>query len=243
MTIGSDLFIPDPEPRMVKYTVISVDDHLVEPGDMFEGRLPAHLQEFAPRVVEDEAGRQQWLFDGVLRTLTGSGTTAGLRQGYGGFESWRFEDMRPGWWKVDDRIKDMDINGVWGSLSFPTNLAGFAGRVFSSCANAEVGQAVVRAWNDWLFEEWYSPHRTRILPMGLTFLADAQAGAAEIRRNAERGFVAVSLPERPHRIGLPNVFSGYWEPIVEACADTGTVINMHIGSSGLFDASAEARWG
>ena len=48
------LFLPEPEPRDVKYTVISVDDHLVEPPDMFEGRLPAGLQERAPRVVRLE---------------------------------------------------------------------------------------------------------------------------------------------------------------------------------------------
>ncbi len=35
-----DLFLPEPEPREVRYTVISVDDHLVEPPHMFEGRLP-----------------------------------------------------------------------------------------------------------------------------------------------------------------------------------------------------------
>ena len=37
--LDQELFLPDPEPREVKYTVISVDDHLVEPPDMFEGRL------------------------------------------------------------------------------------------------------------------------------------------------------------------------------------------------------------
>ena len=47
-----DLFLPDPEPRQVRYTVISVDDHLVEPPDMFSGRLPARLADGAPRVIE-----------------------------------------------------------------------------------------------------------------------------------------------------------------------------------------------
>jgi len=35
-----ELLLPEPDPREVKYTVISVDDHLVEPPHMFEGRLP-----------------------------------------------------------------------------------------------------------------------------------------------------------------------------------------------------------
>ena len=56
--------LPDPEPRDVKYTLISVDDHLMEPPDTFEGRLPSALQDRAPRVVETEEGHQVWQFDG-----------------------------------------------------------------------------------------------------------------------------------------------------------------------------------
>ncbi len=55
---ASDLFLPEPEPRPVRYTVISVDDHLVEPADMFEGRLAAKFQDRAPRIVETEQGQQ-----------------------------------------------------------------------------------------------------------------------------------------------------------------------------------------
>ena len=44
-----DTLLPDPEPRPVRYTVISVDDHLVEPPDMFEGRLPGRFADRAPR--------------------------------------------------------------------------------------------------------------------------------------------------------------------------------------------------
>jgi hypothetical protein len=40
-------------------------------------------------------------------------------------------------------------------------------------------------------------------------------------------------PERPHRIGLPSLFSGHWDPIIAACAEIGTVISLHVGSSGM----------
>ena len=43
--------LPDPEPRPRNYTIISVDDHLIEPAHLFEGRMPAHLQDAAPHVV------------------------------------------------------------------------------------------------------------------------------------------------------------------------------------------------
>ena len=37
--------LPDPEPREVKYTLISTDDHLLEPPHTFEGRLPRKFQD------------------------------------------------------------------------------------------------------------------------------------------------------------------------------------------------------
>jgi predicted TIM-barrel fold metal-dependent hydrolase len=230
-----DLFLPDPPPREVKYTVISVDDHLVEPPGMFQGRLEARFADRAPRVVEDDQGHQLWEFDGGRFTQVGMNAVAGRRPNSYGLEPFRFEQMRRGCWDIRARIHDMDINGVWASLSFPSMITGFCGRVFSQCSDPELGLAVTRAWNDWLFEEWYSPFPERVIPLGITFLADPVKGAAEIRRNAARGFRSVTLPERPQRIGFPSMFSDHWEPILQACADTDTVISIHVGSSGNYE--------
>src|SRR5204862_3339028 len=92
-------------------------------------------------------------------------------------------------------------------------------------SDKDLGLAVTRAWNDWLFEEWYSPYPERIIPLGITWLSDPEIGAEEIRRNAERGFRSVTLPERPHRINMPSIFDRYWDPIINACAETETVIS------------------
>jgi predicted TIM-barrel fold metal-dependent hydrolase len=236
-TIGetnSEILLPDPEPAVVRATIISVDDHLVEPPDMFDGRLASHLQDHAPRLVENEHGHQVWQFDGQTFTQVGMNAVAGRRPDLRSLEPARFEDMRKGCWDIDERIRDMDLNGVWASLNFPSQVAGFAGRIFSGCSDPELGLAVTRAWNDWLFEEWYSPYPERIIPCGITWMADAQIGAEEIRRNAARGFRSVTLPERPHNIGLPSLFGGWWDPIIEACVETDTVISLHVGSSGMY---------
>jgi predicted TIM-barrel fold metal-dependent hydrolase len=237
VTVGSrsDQLLPDPEPRAVDVTIISVDDHLVEPPGMFEGRLPDRFAPYQPRVVEDAEGHQLWEFDGGRYTQVGMNAVAGRRPECVSVEPTRFEDMRPGCYDIHARIGDMDINGVWASLNFPSQIAGFSGRVFSGARDPELGLAVTRAWNDWLYEEWWQPYPERTIPCGITFLSDPFRGAAEIRRNAERGFRSVSLPERPQRIGLPHLFSDYWDPIVEACEDTETVISLHVGSSGQAD--------
>ena len=48
-----------------------------------------------------------------------------------------------------------------------------------------MGIDAVRAWNDWLYTEWYEPYPDRIIPGGITYLGDAEAAVAEIHRNAE----------------------------------------------------------
>ena len=230
-----DLFLPEPEPRDVRYTVISVDDHLVEPPHMFEGRLPAAFQARAPKVVVTEKGHEVWEFEGERHFQVGQNAVAGRRPETVKIEPFRFDQMRPGCFDPHARVRDMDVGGIWASLNFPSMITGFCGRVYSQTPDRELGHAVTCAWNDWMAEEWWGVYPERFIPLGITNLADPERGAEEIRRNAARGFTTVSLPERPHRIGFPSIFDEYWEPIIRACAETDTVISLHVGSSGMAD--------
>ena len=57
-------------------------------------------------------------------------------------EPFRFDQMRPGCYDVDARVRDMDINGVWASVNFPSQITGFCGRVFFGAADRELGPGV-----------------------------------------------------------------------------------------------------
>jgi len=117
-------------------------------------------------------------------------------------------------------------------LCFPSVVWGFAGWRFARLRDPEVGLAALRAYNDWMIEEWCATDLDRYIPCQLTWLADAEIAAAEIRRNAERGFRSVSFSENPEGLGFPGIHDGYWDPFFAACEETGTVINLHVGSSG-----------
>src|SRR6185437_1472110 len=174
----------DPEPRPIRYTLFSTDDHLVEPPGMFDGRLPAKLQDLAPRVVETEEGHEVWHFDGKIFFQVGLNAVVGRKREDWKVEPTRFNEMRTGCYDIDARVRDMDINGVWASVNFPSQITGFCGRVFFECSDRDLGLGCIRAWNDWLFEEWYSRQPDRIVPLGITFLADPALAVAAIRRNA-----------------------------------------------------------
>ncbi len=229
----SSQLMADPPQEKIHYTIISVDDHLVEPPWLFENRLPKALQDSAPKVMENPDGSMNWHFDGKTFPQLGLNAMVG-RKDRDDFtiEPARFSDMRRGAWDINARIQDMDVCGIWASICFPSQITGFCGRVYSECSDPELGIATTRAFNDWLYEEWWQSYPERIVPMGITWLKDQDEAIAEIRRNAERGFKAVTLPEQPQQIGLPSLHSGWWDPVLAACVETNTVICLHIGSSG-----------
>jgi predicted TIM-barrel fold metal-dependent hydrolase len=231
--LDPDLFMPEPLPREVKYTVISVDDHVVEPAHLFSRYLPEKLKAGGPQIVETDNGAEVWEFEGQIFSQVGMNAIAGRRKDTVKLEPFRFEHMRPGCFDIEARIRDMDIGGIWASVNFPSSITGFCGRVFFNAKDREVGLACIEAWNNWLFEEWHQPYPERIVPMGITYLSDPEWAVREIRRMAGLGFTSVTFPEKPHAIGLPPLFDrNHWDPIIQACVDTDMVISLHVASSG-----------
>ncbi len=225
------MLLADPEPRPIRVPIISVDDHLIEPPDLFEGRMPAKLAERAPRVVEREDGTQEWLYEGRTYPNVGLNAVAGRPRDTWSMDPSRFDEMRPGCYDIEARISDMDLNGVWASVCFPSLVAGFCGSVFSRSEDPELGLAALRAWNDWHADVWAGTHPERIIALQLPWLKDIDLAAQEIHANVARDFKAVSFPEFPAQLGLPSIFSGQWDPFFAACEETGTVLCMHTGAS------------
>jgi predicted TIM-barrel fold metal-dependent hydrolase len=229
---GKVTFLPDPPRADRRYTIISVDDHIVEPPHTFDGRVPMKYAEQAPRVAQKD-GADVWIYDGREIPNVGFNAVVGRPVDEWGFEPQRFDDMRRGAWDIHARVKDMNLSGVYASLSFPSFLPGFAGqRLQLGASDSGLALAAMRAWNEWHLDEWYGSYPDRIIPSQIPYWLDPQVGAEEIYKNAERGFKAVSFSENPALLGLPSVHSGHWDPIMRACEETQTVINLHIGSSG-----------
>jgi predicted TIM-barrel fold metal-dependent hydrolase len=233
-------FLPEPARQKRRWPIISVDDHIVEPRNTFEGRFPAALADRAPRVVEQADGSEAWHYDGQIMPNVGFNAVVGRPISEYSFEPTRFDEMRRGSWDIHYRVKDMDLTGVWASMNFPSFLPGFCGqRLQLSVDDPKLALASVRAWNDWCIEEWAGPYPDRVIPMQVPYLLDVEVAAEEIRRNADRGFKAVTFSEAPDKLGLPSLHTGYWDPLMAACEETETVVSLHIGSSSQSPSTAD----
>jgi hypothetical protein len=141
-----------------------------------------------------------------------------------------YDEMRDGCYDRDARIKDMAMNWVDGSLPFPT-FPRFCGQTFHENDDRELGLACVKAYNDWMVEEWCGPSNGANIPLCIIPLWDPELAAQETQRNADRGVRAICFSELPTYLNLPSIHTGYWDPMLATCNDTGVTLCMHIGSS------------
>lgn len=231
--------------------IISVDDHVVEPPDLFANRLPSKYADRGPRVVRDRA-RFSYL-GGVFRAERGTPDGAwcdwwlyddleypfSRLSACAGFDSVEnvpttFDEIQPGTWRQKERLVDMDANHTDVSICFPNILPRFCGQAFYEREDKELALLCVRAYNDWMIDEWCSGEgRGRLIPLTIVPLWDADLAAREIHRCAGKGSYAVTFSENPYHLGLPSFHdpSRFWDPFFRACEETETVVNMHIGSS------------
>jgi predicted TIM-barrel fold metal-dependent hydrolase len=238
--------------------IVSVDDHVVEPAHVWREYLPAAFKDRGPRVerrgvagmrhvggghyeqaFDDDSPHKAdcWVFEDLVYVHKRHVAAVGYDRDDMTMTPMTYEEMRPGCYDPVARIDDMELNHVEASLCFPT-LPRFCGQTFTEAKDHELGLACVRAYNDWMVEEWCGDSAGRLIPLVIVPLWDAELAAAEVRRNAARGVHAVCFSEIPPHLGLPSIHSGEWDPFLAACAEEQVTVNMHIGSSSRMPATS-----
>src|SRR5277367_2753506 len=162
--------------------LVSVDDHLIEPPDLYAKHMPAHLKSRAPVSARVE-GRDVWEYNEKTYRINALNAVAGRPRSEYGMEPTSFAEMRRGCWDIDARVEDMNANGVLGSLCFPS-FPHFAGELFFKVEDKELALATVRAYNDWHVHEWCGTHPGRFIPLGILPIWDMSASVSELKRIA-----------------------------------------------------------
>jgi predicted TIM-barrel fold metal-dependent hydrolase len=210
--------------------LVSIDDHFIEPPDMWEKHVPKKWLDDVPKVVRNAQGVDEWVFQGnATSTSFGMAATVGWPPEEWGYNPGAYTELRPGCFDVHERVKDMNANGVLASMNFPT-MAGWNARTFAEGPNKELGLVMLRAYNDWVLDEWCAAYPGRFIPLGIVPVWDADLAAQEVHRIAKKGCRSVSFLEMPHTQGYPSYLSGYWDPMLAALCDTNQVLSLHIGA-------------
>ena len=218
--------------------IISVDDHVVEPPDLWTKRLPARYQDVGPRVVRDRAKFSftggvfsyekgvpdgewcdWWLYDELVYPFPKLSAAIGFDDL--DVTPTTYDEIRPGCWIQSERLADMTANHVEASICFPNTLPRFCGQTFyeqgvkREGGDPELALLCVKAYNDWMIDEWCAGEgKGRLIPLTMIPLWDAELAAAEVRRCAGLGSHAVAFSENPHPLGLPSIHSGALGPVL-----------------------------
>jgi predicted TIM-barrel fold metal-dependent hydrolase len=206
----------------MEYNVISADNHIMEPRNLFAERLPEKFRDQAPRVMRGKDGGDGWSFDGktVLRTF-GLEATAGRSVQVSGY-TW--EEILPGNFDGSAHIEDMTQEGVDAAVLFPTvPLAGW------SMGDSEYGLALIQTFNDWLLDEFCTPDPNRLI--GLAMLPvnhSMEVCLAEFARCLKKGAKAFHIPAFPDTPYIDH----YYDPIWARAAEAGTPVCFHRTSGG-----------
>jgi len=206
--------------------LISADNHVNEPRDLFLSRFPAHLKDKAPRVVRGDDGGDAWSIMGEKPKRTyGLEAMAGFDKKDYRMSGLRYEQLRPGNYIGAEHLKDMDIDGVHASVCYPG-----MGPHFYTHPDKEVAAAGFTAYNDWMLDEFQSANPKRLC--GLT-LAPTELGmeftAAEIRRVAGKRARAMYIPGNP---SVPYNHPTHYEPLWQAASEHGITLCFHRNHGG-----------
>jgi predicted TIM-barrel fold metal-dependent hydrolase len=208
---------------------ISVDDHLIEPARLWQERVPERWRENAPHIVL-EGDSEHWVYEDRQIVTTGLNAVAGKSREEFSPEPITYEDMREGCYEPAARVADMDQGNVLSSMLFPS-FPRYCGQVFHEANDKDLALLCVRAWNDFILDEFAGAYPGRFIPMMIIPLWDPVAAAAEIERTAALGAKSIAFSENPTKLGLPSIHTDYWDPVLRSADEAGFVLSMHVGSS------------
>ena len=211
---------------MAGYRVISSDNHVVEPPDLWTSRADAKFKDRVPQVVREESGADWWYCDGYKVVPIQIGTQTGVR-----FEAPEelsldrdtFDDVRLGGYIPEEHVKDMAIDGIDTSILYPTT-----GLLLYSVPDGELLTHTFKIYNDWVAE--FCGANPKILKgIAMLNVDDVKEGVLELERCAKMGFVGAMITvyppaERPYSLPI-------YEPLWAAAQDLQIPLSLHIATN------------
>jgi predicted TIM-barrel fold metal-dependent hydrolase len=202
------------------YQYISADTHLEVPPEAWRERVPALHRERAPRTIRLSDGTDAWLVEGKPLYQGGNNMTAGRPR-----EEWDPVRMKyegqAGTGSPEQRLAEQDADGIDAEVLFPS----VGGRsCWGGIVDDEAYLAVVRAYNDFLIEDYCAAAPDRLIGMGIIPERGVASAIAELERCARLGFKGVNLSKFPNGSALPaKEDDRFWA----AALELGMALTIH----------------
>jgi predicted TIM-barrel fold metal-dependent hydrolase len=211
----------------VKYRVVSADNHIVDPKDLYVERMPKEFRDRAPRVLRGADGGDGWSFDGKppartfgLEAVAGQKSTTGTYANTG--LTW--DEILPGNYDGNAHLKDMDLDGLDAAVIYPG-----LGSASYNFEDRKFADALMRTYNDWLIDDFCGSDPARLVGLVVLPVDDGMdATLAEFERMHAKGTKAWYLPGSPQR----PYYDTYYDPLWKAASDAGMPLSFHRNHGG-----------
>ena len=223
---------------MSGYTIIDADTHVTETPDLWTSRAPASMRDRVPQVETLPNGTQRWRI-GEGRPLASVGMTATAGRGTFKHPPKNYEQMHPGAYDANARLKYMDEMGIWAMVMYP-NVGGFGAQQFLKLNDPELMLTCVQIYNDWQ-SDWASADSRRLLPITSIPFWDVDAAVTEIRRCAKKGHKGILFTGEPQYYGKPLIGDPHWNKLWDVACECDLPISFHIGSGDMQEGLAKQR--
>jgi len=200
----------------------SGDSHYMEPADLYSNGLPKELAERMPRSVKAEDGSSETIYvDG--KSFTRDMPKISTVVGKGGKTLTQALEA-PGSKDIDIRQADLDQEGIWAELIYPS-----VGLWNAMITDPVLAREAVKVANDWAVEVQSKSVR-HVMPAQISPL-DVQDAVDEVLRMAGKGIKAINLPCSTPK-DIPDFNRPYWNPLWDVMHETEMVIAVHTGAGG-----------
>lgn len=208
---------------MPSYSIISADAHILEPPHIWKEWLPQRYQDRAPQLVKDSEGGDAWLFAGADEPdPIGLTATPGMPWHQFRWKGVTYDEARPGCYNGSERVKDMELDGVDAEVLFPPQRT--IGH-FLGADDDDLVLAGVRAYNDFLLEEFCAPDRSRLIGMAQIPSLGIESAVNGLTDAVERGCKGVVIGCWPAGgDGITDEDDRFWAAAEEA----GIPVTIHI---------------
>ena len=204
------------------YSHVSGDSHLEIDSKSWVPRVPELYRERAPRLVRLPNGGDAWMVEG--RPLV---QNAGDLYGGKGRDAWRpfgqSYEATAGTGSAEQRIREQDQDGIDAEVLFPGQQAG--PRLWRAIGDDDAYRSVVRAYNDFLGEEYCAVDRARLIGMGVIPWTNLKDALSELEHCKQLGLKGVVIGRFPNGRGFPKPEDDqFWS----AALDMQMPITVHV---------------